>query len=78
MRDKSLGILLIVLFGISGIVILMLAWLRPMPESERILTTVIGSAGLLVVLIRSRLLKASPVRADTEHLPMEDRVEDKS
>jgi len=37
MKDKSLSIFLIVLFGMSGIAILLLTWLRPMPESERIL-----------------------------------------
>ena len=46
MRDKTLEIFLMVLFGIGGIAILILAWTRPMPLPERILTTSIGSAGI--------------------------------
>ena len=64
MRDKSLSIFLMALFGISSIAILMLAWLRPVPESERILTTFIGSAGLFVVLSRALLLRS--LHAKTE------------
>jgi len=67
MGDKSLSIFLIVLFGISSIVILMLTWLRAMPESERILNTFIGSVGLSVALIRALLLKFPNVRTDSKH-----------
>ena len=66
MKDKSLGIFLTVLFGLLGVTILMLAWLRPMPESERILSTFLGSIGLFVALGRVLLLKPSKAGADTE------------
>jgi len=36
MRDKGLGIFLMVLFGMGGITILILAWVQPMPVAERI------------------------------------------
>jgi len=75
MTDKSLGIFLMVVFGISGIAILMLAWLRPMPESERILSTFIGSVGLLVAFSRALLLKSA--RTETGHVLVEAEVEDK-
>lgn len=52
MIDKSLDRFLMVFFGISGIAILMLVWLRPTPGSERILATFIGSIGLFVGLFR--------------------------
>ena len=77
MGDKSLSIFLIVLFGISGIVILMLTWLRAMPESERILNTFIGSVGLSVALIRALLLKFPNVRTDSKHPVTEDEVKGK-
>jgi len=75
MRDKSLGIFLVVLFGISGITVLMLAWVQPMPKSETILATLIGSTGLFVALVRALLLKYLHAGADAEQVPVE--VKDK-
>jgi hypothetical protein len=57
MRDKSLSIFLMVLFAISSIAILVVAWLRPMPDIDKIITTIIGSAGILFVLVRSLPIK---------------------
>ena len=76
MIDKSLGIFLMVLFGVSGIAILMLAWIWPMPISERIMTTFIGSAGLLVVLIRALLLKSAQEKNGTKQGMVKVEVED--
>ena len=56
MRDKGLGIFLMVLFGMGGITILILAWAWPMPLPERILATSVGSIGLVWVLTRALLL----------------------
>ena len=77
MIDKSLSIFLMVIFGISGTAILMLAWLRPMPESERILSTFIGSVGLIVAFTRALLLKSPQSRTDVEMVQVEAGVEDK-
>jgi len=77
MRDKSLGILLMVLFGISGITVLVLAWLWPMPGTERILTTFIGTFGLGVALSRVPLLKSAKPRADAEQVIIKVEAEDK-
>ena len=63
MRDKSLDIFLMVLFGLGGMTILILAWAQPMPLPERILTTSVGSIGLFGVLIRALLLMS--VRSET-------------
>jgi len=57
-RDRSLSILLMILFGISGIFILVFTWLQPMPGMERVLSTVIGAIGLGVALSQILLLKA--------------------
>ena len=64
MKDKSLSITLVLIFGISGIAMLMLAWLQPMPGSERVMAFFIGSVGLLVALIRVSMLKTQ--RTQTE------------
>ena len=47
MMDKGLGIFLMLLFGMGGITILILAWVQSMPVSQRILTTFVGSTGVL-------------------------------
>lgn len=78
MRDKSLDILLMFLFGTSGIAILLLAWLQPMVDSERILTTLIGSAGLLLASIKVKQVKSPPVttgnKAKLVKVEAEDRL----
>ena len=53
MRDNFLDVFLMVLFGIGGISILIVAWLQPMSLLERIITTFIASIGLLWVGIRA-------------------------
>ena len=78
MRDKSLGILLMSLFGIAGVTILMLAWLQPMPGLERILTTFIGVFGLCVALSRVPLLKSAKPRADAEQVILKVEAQDNS
>ena len=77
MGDKSLGLFLMVLFGISGMAILILAWLWPMPVSERVMTTFLGSTGFLVAVNRAVFLKSLRGRTDAEHLAVKVEVEDK-
>ena len=76
MRDKSLDILLMALFGTSGIAILLLAWLQPMADSERILTTLIGSVGLLLASIKAKQVKAPPVTTGNKSKPVKVEAED--
>ena len=52
MVDKSLDIFLMIIFGIGGITILILACAQPMSMLERALTVSIGSIGLFWVLVR--------------------------
>ena len=78
MRDKSLDIWLIMLFGISGIAVLLLAWLWPTLESERIMATFAGSAGLFVALIRGLMLKRSLVTTYNEPTTIKVETEDRS
>ena len=78
MRDKSLEILLVVLFGISGLAVLMLAWLWPALESERSMAILAGSAGLFIALTRALMLRRSPVKADDEPTMIKVEAEDKT
>ena len=71
MRDNQTGTFLLVFFGILNIVILMLVWMRPTPEVERILATFVGSGGLLVVSVKALMLKSLRAGKDTEQVPVE-------
>jgi len=71
MKDKSLSMMLMVLFGISGALILAFTWLQPMPGMERILGTVFGAVGLGVALRRIPLLKSPKVAVEAEKVPAE-------
>ncbi|GEM_PF-1083435 len=62
MTDRTLDIFLMVLFGLGGLTILTLAWVQPMPASERILATIIGSIGLVWVFFRALSLKLIPAK----------------
>jgi hypothetical protein len=76
MKDKSLGILLIVLFGIPGMAVLLMGWLWPIFETERITATFAGSAGLFVASIQALLLKRS-LATDAKKVPTRVRIKDR-
>ncbi len=61
-------VFLAVMFGILGLAIIVLAWVRPMPDSERILTTIIGSVGLILALGRGLFLKTTRQKTEVEHV----------
>jgi len=75
-RDKSLSIFLVVLFAISGVAIMVLTWLQPMPGTERVLSTLIGSTGLLVATGWGMLLRSAKAGANAESVPVKVEVED--
>jgi len=62
MKDKSLGILLIGIFGVTGLCAVALGWLLPWLESERITATVAGIAGILIAGIQAFILLKAPSR----------------
>ena len=71
-KDRSLSILLMVLFGLSGTFILVFTWLQPMTGMERVLSNILGAIGLGVALSRIPSLKFS--RA--EEVPAEVKSRD--
>lgn len=62
--DRSLSILLMILFGLSGTFILVFTWLQPMPGMERVLSNILGAVGLGVALSRIPSLKFSKAGAE--------------
>lgn len=57
MKDKSLEISLIVIFGISGMSVTLLAWLWAGMESQRIMGTLVGLAGVTIAFFKYMSLK---------------------
>lgn len=62
MKDRSLGVFLMLIFGVSGIAVLLLAWLWPTLASDRITGIIAGSAGLGVALTQVKSLRRSPIK----------------
>lgn len=60
MKDKSLGIWLIVMFGVSGLAVITLAWLWPTLQSDRIVATLTGLVGIAIAAICALTLRQSP------------------
>ena len=77
MRDKSLGVWMIAMFGVSGMSIMMLAWLWPTLQSERLVATLTGSVGLLIAVIHALALKKSRNGMNTEQAAVKVNIEDK-
>ena len=77
-EDKSLGIWLIALFGISGMAVIMLAWLWPALTSERIVATFVGSVGLFMALTMILMLKRLSVKADNKRVTVKVETEGSS
>lgn len=70
-KDKTLEISLMGIFGLGGIAILIIAWVQPMTFTERIMTIMIGSSGLSGTLIRMLMSKHAPARNNAEQVAME-------
>jgi hypothetical protein len=68
MKNKTLNMALMVIFGVGGIATLAIAWGQPLPLSDRILPTFGGVIGLAWVLILVVLPRLTPVKPDTDRL----------
>ena len=78
MRDRGLNIFLLFSFGITGMAMLVMAWIQPMTASERIMTTLAGSVGIFLALSLVLSLRRLQPETDSEHGPVEVEVEEKS
>jgi hypothetical protein len=70
MKDRSLGIWLMVLFGVSGLAVTTLAWSLPTLAQDRIGATIVGLAGIVVAVVRGLMLRKGPA-APVEAVPVE-------
>jgi hypothetical protein len=68
MKNKTLNRVLMVVFGVGGIGALVIAWVQPLPLSDRILPTFGGVIGLAWVLLLAVLSRLTPVKADTSRV----------
>jgi hypothetical protein len=68
MKNKTLHIPLMVIFGVGGIGALALAWGQPLSLSDRILPTFGGVIGLAWVLILAVLSRLTPAKPDTNRV----------
>ena len=78
MIDRSLGIFLLLSFGTTGMAVLVMAWIQPMPASERIMTTLAGSIGIFLALSMVLSLRRLQPETDSERASAELEVEQKS
>ena len=76
MRDKSLGIFLMVLLGVGGITILILTWSQTMLLTDRIMSTFVGSIGLFVATVRALLLRAMPAEIIVGKVEPQDSIKE--
>ena len=75
-RDRSLSLILMVLFGTSGMLILVFTWLQPMSGAERVLSTVFGAIGLGVALSRIPLTRLPKMETEAGRVPVEAKTGD--
>ena len=80
MKNKTLHIPLMVIFGVGGIGALALAWGQPLSLSDRILPTFGGVIGLAWVLILAVLSRLTPAKLDTSRVQViaDDETEARS
>jgi Flp pilus assembly protein TadB len=76
MKDKSLEIMLIVVFGISGLAVMLIAWLWASMESQRIMATVVGLTGLLIATFKYISLRKL-FRNESEKIPVRVELREK-
>jgi drug/metabolite transporter (DMT)-like permease len=76
MKDKSLEITLIVVFGISGLAVMLMAWLWASMESQRIMATVAGLTGLLIATFKYISLRKL-FRNESEKIPVRVELREK-
>jgi hypothetical protein len=76
-EEKAHSIFLPVLFGVLGLIVLMLAWLWPVSASDRITAIVVGSAGIFGALLRIPILKRPLGKPDSKQSPVNVEVEEK-
>ena len=82
MKDRSLGVMLIVIFGLTGLAVILLGWLLPSLEADRVSATAAGVFGLVMaggvgIMLRPSTGKARKTRAlKVEWRPLDNGSEE--
>jgi hypothetical protein len=76
MAEKSMGILLMVTFGISGIGVTALAWLYPALHLDKTMATLAGIIGVGFTVFQGIMFRHS-CHAGAERVSVEGAIEDK-
>jgi hypothetical protein len=77
MAEKSMGILLMVTFGISGIGVTALAWLYPAFNLDKTMATLAGIIGVGFTVFQGIMFRHS-CQAGAEPVSIEVQAEDKT
>lgn len=67
--DKSLGVTLMVLFGLSGVAAGVLCWIWPLSTTERFMDTIIAAMGVGVAVVAG--FRSFPLRRERAAQPVE-------
>lgn len=78
MKDRSAGIIMTIIFGLYGIVAVVLAWSLPSLQSERLMTTLVGISGIIIAAISARGLRRKDNNESENRIPAEVEAENKS
>ena len=76
MKDRSLGVMLMLIFGGSGLGAIVVTWALPGFVSDRITATLVGAAGILVATVCGLMLRRHQDTADkglTADIPVEGK-----
>jgi len=77
MVDKSLTFFIAVLFAVGGAVILAITWMSSMSLTEKIVPSVIGVAGIMIVFVRILLVYVRAVRVRITHSHDKNKIDNK-
>ena len=76
MKDKSLEIWLIVLFGFTGLVVILLTWFGPALESNKIAGTLVGLTGIFIAVMKYLGLRKA-IKPEHERITVKVETRDK-
>ncbi|MCJ7605732.1 MAG: hypothetical protein MUO19_06835 [Dehalococcoidales bacterium] len=77
MNDKSLDILLMIVFGLAGLVLLAAAWVMPGLQLDRVTATIGGAIGIGFAAIRWFMLHREHPDHPEKSVPVEVPVNDR-
>ncbi len=77
MKDKSLEIVLIIIFGLAGLVLLAATWVMPELQLDRVTATIGGAIGVGFAVIRWRMFHRESSDRAEKSVPVGVRANDR-